>query len=76
MPNLKERRFRSEFMASYNAFVEKLNLYLESLNSEHREAVERDLAVGAEYLGFKYWIIKSSPSLEQAFLPMIGWNRK
>lgn len=76
MPNLKERRFRSEFMASYNAFVEKLNLYLESMNSEHRESVERELSIGAEYLGFKYWIIKSIPILEHAFLPMIVWNRK
>lgn len=76
MPNLKERRFRSEFMASYNAFIEKLNVYLESATTEHREAVERELAVGAEYLGFKYWIVKSSPNLEQVFLPTVAWNRK
>lgn len=75
MPTLKEERFRAEFRQAYNLFVSRINAYLENPTEVARSCILSELAVKAEYLGFKYWLIMSDPHLRQTFEPAMNWNR-
>ena len=76
MPTLKEERFRAEFRQAYNLFVSRINAYLENQTEAARTCVLSELAVKAEYLGFKYWLIMSDPHLRKTFEPAMKWNRQ
>ena len=75
MPTLKEERFRAEFRQAYNLFVSRINAYLENPTEAARSCILSELAVKAEYLGFKYWLIMSDPHLRKTFEPAMNWNR-
>jgi hypothetical protein len=39
------------------------------------KAIKDELAIDKELLGFKYWIIRDTPSLYQTFSQDIIWNK-
>ena len=75
MPNLKEERFRAEFRQAYNLFMTRVNDYLENPTVEAELALQAELKVTAEYLGFKYWLIMEDAALRNVFEPLMMWNR-
>lgn len=75
MLNLKEERFRAEFTQAYNLFMTRINDYLENPTVETKSALQAELKVTAEYLGFKYWLIMDDPALRMVFAPLMTWNR-
>lgn len=76
MPTLKEARFRAEFRQAFNLFVSRINAYLEKPTEDAKSCILSELAVKAEYLGFKYWLIMSDSYLRQIFEPAMKWNRE
>lgn len=72
---IKEEQFFEYFLGVMNRFQESVCDYLISPNAANFEAVRDELSINKEFLGFKYWIIKSNPTLEAAFGKDIIWNK-
>lgn len=72
---IKEERFFEEILSSVNDFMLLLKTYLDTPTSESEIAVRSSLSVSKPALGFKYWIIKSNPTLNDIFLQDIRWNK-
>lgn len=75
MPTLREELFRKEFIAAYNVFTDKVNCWLMNRDAASQAAVQAELSPEAEYLGFKFWIVISSPELKNHFGCLLTWNR-
>ena len=76
LSTIKERKFKRQFQSAYVAFNDCLSAYLKNPCSNTRQKVADALSHKAEFLGFKYWIILSSPVLAQEFKTEIIWNKK
>ena len=72
---IKEERFFEEILSSVNDFMLLLKTFLDTPTSESEIAVRSSLSVSKPALGFKYWIIKSNPTLNAIFLQDIRWNK-
>lgn len=72
---IKEERFFEDILSSVNDFMQLVKAYLDSPTPESEEAVRSSLSVTKPALGFKYWIIKSNPTLEAVFSQDIVWNK-
>ncbi len=51
-------------------------LWLQTGSEESKKAIIEELDITSEFLGFKYWIIKSNPKLLSEFQDHIIWNKK
>lgn len=71
----KEERFFENILSSVNDFMLLVKNYLETNTSESEAAVRSSLSVTKPVLGFKYWIIKSNPTLDAIFGQDIMWNK-
>lgn len=49
--------------------------WLTSRSDDKRKAIVEELAITAEFLGFKYWIIQSNDQLLAEFGDYIKWNK-
>jgi hypothetical protein len=58
------------------SFQEKTLSWLKTKSNEAEAAVIEELDIKSEFLGFKYWIIKSNESLLNAFGKYIVWHKQ
>lgn len=72
---LREQAFYDYARGEINTFQRLVTGWLRDPSPENREAVAEALSINAEFLGFKYWIIRSNPRLAEAFASEIRWNR-
>lgn len=72
---IKEERFFEYFVSVMNRFQALVNLYLKISTPQNEKAVRDELGVDKEFLGFKYWIIKSNVLLASVFADSIIWNK-
>lgn len=72
---IKEEKFFEDILSVVISFSKLVLDYLTNPSTESESAVRSSLAVTKEALGFKYWIIKSNPTLESVFGSDIIWNR-
>lgn len=72
---IKEERFFEDILSSVNDFMHLVKAYLDSPTPESEETVRSSLSVTKPALGFKYWIIKTSPTLDAVFSQDIVWNK-
>lgn len=72
---IKEERFFEGILSSVNDFMQLVKAYLDKPTIISEEAVRLSLSVNKPALGFKYWIIKSNPTLEAVFSKDIVWNK-
>lgn len=72
---IKEERFFEDILSSVNDFMQLVKAYLDNPAPESEEAVRSSLSVTKPALGFKYWIIKSNPTLDAVFSQDIVWNK-
>lgn len=74
--NLREERFFNYFLFEINAFIDLLARYTmeetEKLESDIRQALD----IRSEFLGFKYWIVKGNPTLNEKFGHLMRWNKE
>ena len=75
MLKIREEEFQRKFLYEYNGFLERLDRYLESPNSETERPVLADLEQTSEYLAFKYQVIVSDRKLAAKFGKVIQWNK-
>lgn len=73
---IKEERFFEYFVSVMNRFQALAGLYLEAPTSQNEKAVRDELGIDKEFLGFKYWVIKSNVQLTATFANDIIWNKK
>lgn len=73
---IKEERFFEYFVSVMNRFQVLAGRYLEAPTSQNEKAVRDELGIDKEFLGFKYWIIKSNVQLTKTFGDDIIWNKK
>lgn len=71
----REELFIKEVMRKLLSFQKVIMDYLDNPNSKHRQRVLDELDICGELLGFKYWILKSTPELFVEFEGATRWNR-
>lgn len=72
----REERFFEYALSKLNVFQRVVLKYIKEPTDEHAKQVRLSLGIEEEFLGFKYWIIKSNPELESAFANDIIWNKE
>lgn len=73
--SVREERFFEKFISEMNLFTSAVNHFLDTRSEKYRSIVSQYLDAGEEYLGFKYWIIRSSDILSEEFQDECRWNR-
>lgn len=73
---IKEEALRNDFQEVYTHFNNALADYLQAPSSTTEAKVRQELAIGSEFLGFKYWMIMSDSKLSAAFGTDIVWNKE
>lgn len=76
MREKKEERFFEYCMSAVIHFQTLVSSYLLTKDIIVRNAIEEELSIKRELLGFKYWIIQSNPVLIAEFEPLIVWNKQ
>lgn len=72
---IKEEKFFEYSISVINRFQSLVNTYLAEKTNESEMAVRNELKIDKEYLGFKYWIVKSNPILASTFAKDIVWKK-
>ena len=72
---LREEKFFNYFISDINRFQETVNNYLLKPTPQTENEVRIALGIDKEFLGFKYWIIKSNSTLNSKFSKDIVWNK-
>lgn len=72
----KEENFFEYMVGKMNNFYSLINQYLNNPTDYNCNLVKEKLQIDKEFLGFKYWIIKSKPQLVEVFANDIIWNKK
>ena len=73
---IKEENFFEYMVGKMNNFYSLINQYLNNPTDYNCNLVKEDIQIDKEFLGFKYWIIKSKPQLLEVFANDIIWNKK
>lgn len=76
MRTIREQQFYDYAISRITSFQGKILSWLETKSEEAENAIIEDLDIRSEFLGFKYWIIKSNESLLSAFGRYIVWNKR
>lgn len=71
----KEERFFEYTLSVMNRFQSLVNAFLAERTETSEKAVRDELKIDREYLGFKYWIVKSNPVLTEIFAEDVVWNK-
>lgn len=72
---LREQRFYDETVRKINSFQSLLQEWLVCPCEETKLPIIEELEIRSELLGFKYWIIKSNPTILHTFKDYIIWNK-
>ncbi|MBQ8064858.1 MAG: HNH endonuclease [Prevotella sp.] len=59
-----------------NDFMEKVIAYRFDSSQENESIVREELSIDKEMLGFKYWIIRDEPTLNDVFANDMIWNKQ
>lgn len=73
---IKEENFFEYMVEKMNNFYGLIDQYLNNPTDYNYNLVKEKLQIDKEFLGFKYWIIKSKPQLLEVFANDIIWNKK
>ena len=71
----REERFFERVISVINKFSDLIICYLNHPDANTEKAIKDELAKDKELLGFKYWIIRDTPLLYEAFAQDIIWNK-
>ena len=74
--NLREERFFNYFLFEINAFIDLLARYTMEETEKLESDIRQELDIRSEFLGFKYWIVKSNPTLNEKFGHLMRWNKE
>ena len=72
--NMKDKRFYEYFIHKINVFQVAVDCFLQDKSDKNRLIIKQHLDCKEEFLGFKYWIIKSHSELNEEFAPDIIWT--
>ena len=72
---IKEERFFEQAISIINRFSDLVYSYLSNPSIEMENAINDELTIDKELLGFKYWMIHDNPSLYAVFKRKMVWNR-
>lgn len=72
----REQRFYDYAISKITSFQNMVADWLWDSSRENEDAIIEELDVKSEFLGFKYWIIKSNESLLETFGKHIVWNKQ
>lgn len=72
---IREQQFYDYAISKITTFQETVISWLNDFNEESRKAIVEELDITSEFLGFKYWIIKSNPILTESFGQYIRWHK-
>lgn len=72
----REENFFEEVLKSINNFERIVCEYLSNPTEGNSSIVKEELQIEKEYLGIKYWIIKSNPQLCEVFGNELVWNKQ
>lgn len=72
----REQLFYNYVLSAVNTFQKMVVDWLFAPTAELEDAIRQSLDIGKEFLGFKYWIIKSNSMLLKHFGDCIKWNRE
>ncbi|MDE7081701.1 MAG: TIGR02646 family protein [Muribaculaceae bacterium] len=72
---IREQRFYEYAMSKITSFQNMVTDWLNDSSKENEHAIIEELSVTSEFLGFKYWIIKSNEHLLMTFGKYIIWNK-
>lgn len=72
----REQQFYDYAMSKITSFQNMVTDWLRDNSKKNEEAIIEELNVTSEFLGFKYWIIKSNESLFRTFGEYIIWNKR
>lgn len=76
MRTKREQRFYDYSISKITSFQKLVADWLNDNSKEIEEAIIEELNIKVEFLGFKYWIIRSNESLLKTFGKYISWNRR
>ena len=71
----REERFFERVISAINKFSDLIICYLNHPDANTKKAIKDELAIDKELLGFKYWIIRDTPLLYEAFAQDIICNK-
>ncbi|MDO4672266.1 MAG: HNH endonuclease [Porphyromonadaceae bacterium] len=72
---IREERFFEYALRKLKEFQSVVVNYIKEPSDEHANEVRVLLDIKEEFLGLKYWIIKTNPMLEREFGEDIIWNK-
>lgn len=73
--NIREQLFYEYAVSKITNFQSIVISWLDNPTDENKNAIIEELDSKAEFLGFKYWIIKSNETLYETFVEYIKWNK-
>ena len=73
---IREQRFYDYALSKITAFQETVISWLITPTVEIQNSIMEQLNIDSEFLGFKYWIIKSNNTLLKTFGQNIVWNKR
>ena len=73
---IREQRFYDYAMSKITSFQKMVTDWLNDNSKENKDAIIEELDIKSEFLGFKYWIIKSNELLFRTFGDYITWNKQ
>ncbi len=72
---IREQSFYDYAVSKITTFQEMIISWLDSSDETLKTAIIEELALTSEFLGFKYWIIKSNETLWATFGEYTTWHR-
>lgn len=72
---IREERLFDYAVMTVSAFYNLAQRYSIEPNEDDEMAIREKLDISSEFLGFKYWIVKSSPTLCEKFGMYMKWNK-
>ena len=73
--DFREQRLYDKTKRSINSFQGLITLWLKEHQETVKDSIIKELDKSSEFLGFKYWIIKSNDDLIKEFGDYIIWNK-
>lgn len=72
---IREQQFYDYVMSKITSFQKMTTTWLENTSEEAEKAIIDELDIKSEFLGFKYWIIRSNAVLLSRFEKYMIWHR-
>lgn len=72
---IREQQLYDYAKSRITSFQEMVISWLRGRTEESRKSIIEELDIKSEFLGFKYWIIRSNPLLLSEFRNHILWNK-